>query len=128
MSPNCVLSPTVVEVVSAEFPVFDVVALDVVRDFEDLVRDGHGRLLVPGMSQDAAIARLKGGVLGAGDGERAFHQGMAQVRVAFASAARSPFAGTFVLPWAETSPTAQIPGARNPAHVPAGLGDDRRRC
>ena len=81
MSPHCVLSSALVEVVSAEFHVFDVVALDVVRDFEDLVRDGHGRLLVPGVSHDAAIARLEGRVLGPGDGERAFHQGMAQVRV-----------------------------------------------
>ena len=86
MSLNSVLSPASVEVVRAEFHVIDVVALNVVCDFEDLVCDGHGRLLMPGMSHDATIASLEGGVLGAGDSEGAFDQGVAQVRVAFAPA------------------------------------------
>src|SRR5688572_4872716 len=76
------ITVTASEVVGAELVIGDLVAHDVVRDFEHLMSHGDDRFLVPAMPLDAAVARLQCRARGARRGERAFDQRPAQKPVA----------------------------------------------
>src|ERR671936_2204096 len=85
------------EVAGAKLVIGDAVTHDEIRDFKNLMADGHHRFLVTTMAFHPVIARLQSGLFRAGGGLPAFNQGPAEIPIAVPGFASPAFPGALVL-------------------------------
>src|SRR6266481_6629485 len=118
---------TAIEVVGPEVVVFGAVLKDVVDRREDRGGDGtDGFLRSTPALQSEEVGFVIAVLLPLGR-PGALYQHCLQPWRPLAQAHRFPLAGALVLAGAEASPSDEVPGGREPAHVATDLRQDRRR-
>src|SRR3989442_6198824 len=103
-----------IEVVGPKLLVGDAVAHDVEGNLEDLMPNGHDRLLVPPVPRDPVISGLQGRAVLAHGPQPCLNHRAALVPIAFAGFAASALSRTFVLSRTNGAPATQLARREKP--------------